>query len=322
MNCNSGGWNYKKNKKLIIFFSVAFMVLFLCSCKTGKMIHFTIRTVPENPISPPPQKILLMNTYDVSPEDYRENKITLFNELLDDVLTTMQNEIRNNTGIETEVVKGITYESPDSMINLMKNYSATHAFSISYLNVSFDQTKVVVTETDKGKIRIAFYDIVSFNNYLYYSSSSEPVEPIKTPIRLQRFHSSRNVISGLLAAGPNIVHNCKQAYEITEDNVRLYLKYFFPRNENRERFIFTTDEFLMIGSAIDKGDFETAMGESHRLTQTGDYKIASKAYYNCAVLFERKNQPIEAKESLDKSIELFKGYFSVPEATKMMEDYH
>ncbi len=39
----------------------------------------------------------------------------------------------------------------------------------------------------------------------------------------RRYHSSRNVVSGLLAAGHNVVIQRKDAWEVTERNLRNYL---------------------------------------------------------------------------------------------------
>ena len=302
------------------FIFVALLVLNLSSCITGKFIHYTILTEPKYIMNPPPQKILLVNSYNVLPQNYRMKKQDLFIKLLDNTLYSMADEIQKRSGVKTNVIQGFTNLAPDSIeaLIMMTEYVATHLIAITSYNVSFNQTRVDVTKTDSTVDREAFYDIVSEIGYRYYSSNGEQME---TPIRLNRFHSSRKVISGFFAIGPDIVSNKKQALEITNENLLVYLKNFFPSKEKRNRFLYTTKVFSAVGAAIKVEDYYAALEESIHLSKNENYKIAAKAFYNCAVLSERNNQPIEAKKYLDKSKDLFKLFFIVPEAVEMMEDY-
>ncbi len=51
------------------------------------------RNIPQYPLNPKPERILLLNTYDVSQTKYRNNKKELFSKFIDSVLVTCKAEI-------------------------------------------------------------------------------------------------------------------------------------------------------------------------------------------------------------------------------------
>jgi hypothetical protein len=280
--------------------------LFLASCTPSqKMISYTTATTPVYPLNPAPQKILLLNVYNVDEQKYRENKEAFFKTLIDDLLKYSADKIVQKTGIATEVVLGYTSTNgnKDSAVHsLLQQYKATHALVITSFDVYFNQTHVDVTrDNNNKKIREAFYDIVSKIGYLFYKADTLLNQTVEEE---SKFHSTRNVASGLLAAGPNIVVQHDDAIAIAHSNFQHYLNRFFPGEEFRQRVLFTGKGFEAVGAALAKNDYEAALIESMRLVKDPDTKKAAKANYNCAVLFERKNQPEEARNYLRQSLAL------------------
>jgi hypothetical protein len=105
----------------------------------------------------------------------------------------------------------------------MMKHNATYAMVLDSFNVDFEQTKVDVTKTSTGsKSREAFYDIVSNMGFSLYNKDSLIDHQ---QVSSERYHSSRNVVSGLLAAGPNVVIQRNDAWVVTERNLRNYLTY-------------------------------------------------------------------------------------------------
>ncbi|MBK6936729.1 MAG: tetratricopeptide repeat protein [Chitinophagaceae bacterium] len=113
------------------------------------------------------------------------------------------------------------------------------------------------------------------------------------------------MVSGLLAAGPNIVVQRNDAWKMIIDNAQLYLNYFFPGEVGRSRPLFTGKGFEAVSAAIAKDDYEAALTESLRMINDPKKEIAAKALYNCAVLFERKNQPEEALNYAKQSVDVY-----------------
>ncbi len=102
-------------------------------------------------------------------------------------------------------------------------------------------------------------------------------------IEVRRFHSTRSVLSGLLAFGPNVVKQQDDVYSIVEENTIRYLNLFLPGYDFRIRPVFTGKEFSAFKLAVDANDFEKALGETLSLATNFDRKVAAQANYNDAV---------------------------------------
>lgn len=199
----------------------------ISSCTVTPPSTYRVKTHPQFEISPKPERILLLNTYNLAIKKFRENKEELFTRFIDSILTTATSEIKARTGIETELIKGltsITSSGDSSIYSIMKKHNATHAIVIDSFDVFFDQTHTDVTKTAAGKDREAYYDIVSEIDFSFYDNQTLFKQLF---MKKRRSHSSRSVVSGLLAAGPNIVSQRKDAWNITNDNVMDYLDLFF-----------------------------------------------------------------------------------------------
>jgi hypothetical protein len=299
-------------------FAICCLALFVSCTASNKIISYSAQTIPVYTVNPPPQKIILLNTYNVEAKKFRDNKEELFLQLIDSLMHHAASGIQKKSGVETKVINGYTPISgnTDSIISsLIIRNKATHAITVNSFDVSFNQTNVEVTKNaDGSKHREAFYDIVTDISYSFYSTDSL----IRTKnLHQSRYHSSRSVASGLLAAGPNVVAQKDDAYRIVMENLQEYLNYFFPGEKYRHRLIFSGKGFEAVGQAISKQDYEAALVESMRLIDNPDKEKAAKASYNCAVLFERKNQPGEAKKYLQQSLSLA----SLNEAKQMWTDF-
>ena len=295
------------------------ILLFLISCKAPtKTISYTTSTKPLYAIEPQPQKIILLSVYDIAAKKYRDNKEELFQELIDTMMQWAATRIHNNSRIETKVIRGYTPAKPneDSTIKaLIAAHQASHAIAVNYFDVYFEQTRVDVTKESNGsKSREAYYDIVSDISYSLYNTDSLIKEK---GFHNSNYHSSRSVVSGLLAAGPNIVAKKEDARRIAMQFWKEYLAYYFPGEKQHSRPVFTSKGFESVGQAIAKNDYEAALIESMRLIDDPDKTKAAKANYNCAVFMERKDQPEEAKKYLDKALSL--SY--LVEASIMINDY-
>ena len=292
-------------------------LLLLVSCSAPKnIISYKSRTIPIYSVDPPPQKIILLNNYDVASKKYRDNKEQLFLRLIDTMMYWAGKRINDNTGIETQVIRGYTLANGDSTIyRLIADHKATHAISVSDFDVSFEQTRVDVTKDNSGsKSREAYYDIVADISYSLYAQGSLIRQ---RDLHQSRFHSSRSVASGLLAAGPNVVVQKDDAYRIVMEIWQQYLNYFFPGEKMRSRPVFINKGFEAVGQAVSRQDYEAALTESLRFIGDPDKTKAAKACYNCAVFFDRKNQPEEAKKYLRQSL----SFATLVEAKQMWYDF-
>jgi hypothetical protein len=299
-------------------FPLLLLTFLFTSCTSSHtFISNDLLTIPYFPIEPAPQGILVLNSLDIPALNYRKNKEELFISLVDSLMNEISRDIQFRGNITSDVLPGLTHlgENEASINGLMKIHQASHAIVITGFDVHFEQTHVEVTgDKASGKDREAFYDIVSLIHYTLFDQGGI----VKAmPIYQSRFHSSRSVISGLLAAGPNVVPNMTDAISIVQVNGFEYLNQFLPMMIRRTRKLFDTKEFSKIGDAISKQDYEAAFQESLRFINDPDKKIAARANYNCAMLKEKMNQPEAAKRYLQDSLALF----ALEEAYSIKHDY-
>ena len=297
-------------------FAICFLLL-LASCTAPKnVISYTSSTIPIYAVDPPPKKIILLNCYDVAAKKYRDNKEQLFLQLIDTMMYWAAKRIHDNAGIETEVIRRYTPANSDSSISsLITAHRASHAIAVNYFDVAFDQTRVDVTKDNDGsKSRKAYYDILADISYSFYVDDSLIR---KRDLHQSRFHSSRSVASGLLAAGPNVVAQRDDAYRIVMEIWEEYLNYFFPGEKMRSRPVFIKNGFEAVGKALSRQDYQGALTESLRFIDDPDKTKAARACYNCAVFFERKNQTGEAKKYLRQSL----SFATLSEAKQMWDDF-
>jgi hypothetical protein len=125
------------------------------------------------------------------------------------------------------------------------------------------------------------------------------------------------VLSGLLAAGPNVVKNSEDAADGIYANVDRYLKSFFSGSEQRSRNIYISKEFKEMDNAIKVSDYERAFAESEKHMNSGKKMVAAMASYNCAVLLEHLGQYSRVKYYLQESM----AWQPMPETEVMLLDY-
>lgn len=287
------------------------VVLFVSACSLPTTLQNTIITYPPHPVVPVPEKLVVANLADVKAQNYRDNKDELFVKLIEETMSRTAEVL--GEGFETAAIvePGLT-SNADSV---MEKQQATHGVFITNFNAYFDQTHVEVTKTETGKEREAFYDIIV---EIGYSMRSAGQAPFDTLIVARRHHSSRSVLSGLLAAGPNIVSNRGDALEGALVNVDLYAKCFFEGRETRARWLYVKKEFEAVGNAVQRSDYEAAFQASEKLTENKDPKISARAYYNCAVLLEQMGRYEKVKPYLQESLRI---QSNLADAREMLWDY-
>ncbi|MBX2969086.1 MAG: tetratricopeptide repeat protein [Cyclobacteriaceae bacterium] len=296
-------------KHHFLFWLAPAMLVSACSMPTA--LQNTIITYPPHPVVPVPEKLVVANLVDVKAQNYRDNKDELFVKLIEETLSRTAEVLGKGFEASAITEPGLTTKAD----SVLAKQQATHGVFITKFNAYFDQTRVEVTKTDTGKEREAFYDIVV---EIGYSMRSAGQTPFDTTIVARRYHSSRSVLSGLLAAGPNIVSNRSDALEGALVNVDLYAKCFFEGRESRGRWLYVAKDFEAVGKAIQRSDYEAAFQASEKLANVKDPKISAKAYYNCAVLLEQMGRYEKVKPYLQESLRIQSTF---ADAREMLRDY-
>gem|GEM_PF-1863135 len=292
----------------------------LCSCVTMKPVDSFIRTSPTEVLAPIPAKVILVDAYDVSKASYRDSKEALFDGIIRAVLVEMKSEIDQSTlKASAEVFPSgfskLSRASRDSLVQVLRQETnATHVIFLNHYNVEFIQTDVVVSRSESGKSKEAFYDIRNEMTFQVYDMFGELKEH---PLQTQETHSSRSVLSGLLAAGPNVVKNRDDALAVSRKTMKEFLRIYFPGKLQRTRELFMRKEFQPVGKAIERGDYAAALEACLPLTSSSKNQIAAQALYNCAILSELLDKREQVPQFLKSSLQRYELF----PAMKMMQDY-
>jgi len=195
--------------------------------------HLTVNAqeTDTNSSIPPPDSlhgnILVINSYDVMSQKYRKGKKELFLELTDSLKQTLYESTPAPNGkmiiipalLKDTIALGRTIDS------LLIQTGASRAIVIMRLDAYFNQTGVEVEKDEHGKSRDASYDLCASINYrLYYKGA----QWTQSSITNCEFFTSRPVVSGLFAAGPDIVGKKKHVFKIVRENALEYLAKEMP----------------------------------------------------------------------------------------------
>ena len=167
-------------------------------------------------------RILIINSFDAQSIQARKNKKELFAELADSLKYMLQTEFSRKKDREVIVAPefGSNPTGKDNIYTgLLNKYAASKAIVIKNLNAYFVQTDVEVTKEADGKKRVASYNINADVNYILYDTTGIVKE---SEIKVWEFFTERNVVSGLLASGPDIVGKSKHAFKIIQKNAEQY----------------------------------------------------------------------------------------------------
>ena len=187
----------------------------------------TINAKNNSSLNPPPKsdtasKILIVNSFDAMSLKARKNKKELFSELADSLVQYLYQELNKN-GREAIVISTLlkdTTKIDSSIISLISLHNASGAIVIRSLNAFFENVDVTVEEDKDGKSKTASFDICSSAIYQFYSKDKLERE---SEITTRDPFSSRPVISGFFAAGPDVVGKRKHVIKIMKENAGKYI---------------------------------------------------------------------------------------------------
>ena len=169
-----------------------------------------------------PKSFLIINSFDAMSMKARKNKKELFREFADSLKQYLYINLLVRNDAEIIVIPEMLADAGDSTISLlMAKHNATRAIVIKKVNAFFNQTDVEVVKEKDGKKRTASYDICAVVNYVYYSKTIKQKESETLQCE---FFTTRNVMSGFLATGPDIVGKSKHVHKIIKKNAEQYLR--------------------------------------------------------------------------------------------------
>jgi hypothetical protein len=173
-------------------------------------------------------RLLIINAFDAGSVRARKNKKELVHQLADTLKQMLADELQRKSQIIPVIADQdfVNLGQDRNVISaLQKQYGASRAIAVKNIDVYFEQKEVEVLKDEVGTHRNAAYDINSVIDYAYYDNTGLVKE---SSVRVFHYFSTRSVLSGLFAAGPNIVNNREDAFKITRENVSVYFRSYFP----------------------------------------------------------------------------------------------
>lgn len=204
-------------KRRYLFVLILIPLVFELKAQRDSIIHNTSQT---DSVS---ANMLIINSFDAMSSKARNNKKELFRELADSLKQILYEATPPPHGGKLIVIPELISDSAvsDSIIHsAMLQNNASKAIVIKNLDAYFNQTDVKVTKQEDGKNRTAYYDICSTITYCLYYIDTKGKD---AKITSCEFFTQRNVMSGLFAAGPDIVGKKKHAFKIVRKNALDYL---------------------------------------------------------------------------------------------------
>lgn len=168
-------------------------------------------------------KILIINAFDAQSISARKNKKALFAELVTTLQKDLAAEISSKTRYRPVIIsETLTAENYDSLLSsLIQKNKPGKTIIIKTFDIWFDKTGVDVTEEDGSKTRSAKFDLCS--NVTYHLLVGETRQDEKE-IKYREYYTYRNVASGFLSVGPDIVGKRKDGILLMKNNAAAFMQ--------------------------------------------------------------------------------------------------
>lgn len=297
-------------KKGILFTFCCLSLHFLqAQVFNGSVYGFFPVSSPAPPIinfSPKPTRVLVAPLYRV--EDLkiaRDKKEDLVQECLDTLLAGMQSSagLRN---LAYELVRDTNpfringYPGdPKSIMQLLEMHQSDLLIAIDGFRPYIMQGDVNVSESYSGsKSKTADYFIVVDGKLSIFNRDSMLHE---FPFRLSRFLKSRQVVSGLLAAGPSLVNNRESALALSMSMGVDLVEMLQPGKAQVSARLYTMKDLRELNRYIQQEDWASARAAVNILMESGERKVKGRAYYMSALLHQRESDYDAAYQDILKA---------------------
>lgn len=171
-------------------------------------------------------RILVVNCYDPAATSYRKNKKELLQDVADSLrlyLVDLINSKNAGKGIISEKRLSGLNENTGWLDSLLVQHQADIVIAILNAEAEFVKTDVdVEIQYDGSKKRTARYDLCTTFNYLLAGKNGSYIERKE---HVCEFFTERSVVSGLLAAGPDLVGKSKWVFRSARKNAAVYFDY-------------------------------------------------------------------------------------------------
>lgn len=281
-------------------------------------VPLTVQRDPEISFVEPITNILVINRFDVNKVDFvlrKEKKKDVYNRGINAEIGQLLNEL--------ESIKGISLIKKSDSLTMARNikanldstvltvgeikqlafkYNADYILALENYDAGFAQDEVVKTKNNDGSTsKIAKYSLAVQSSWVLYDKAGNSFRELKG--NFAKYHSERSVLSGLLAVGPALGSNTKFVQDVSIEAGKSVASYFKSQLISVNRPLYSDKLLKASANAIKNGDYVSAQKELDVLAKTADVTVASKAFYNLAVMADLKGNKSSAIDFAQLSIQ-------------------
>lgn len=294
--------------KTLKFSLFVFSILCFFGCGVS-YVPLTTSRLPEISFNDSVVHILVINRFDVNKVDFtlrKEKKKAVYNNGINAEIAQVLTELENIKGIRLikksdslTMARNIKANLDSTVLTvseiqqLAQQYKADYILALENYDVGFEQDDVVKTKNADGSTsKVAKYSLSVKSSWVLYDKFGLSFKELRGD--MSKYHSERAVVSAILAIGPAIASNTEFVKEVSIMAGKNVAGYFKSQQISLNRPVYADKVFKESANAIKTGDYEAAHKALILLAKSTDANIASKAYYNLAVLAELKGNNITA----------------------------
>lgn len=183
---------------------------------------------------------------------------------------------------------------------LATRYKADYILALENYDASFVQDEVVRKKNSDGSTgKVASYSLNVESSWVLYDKSGKTFKELRG--NAAKFHSTRSVLSGLLAVGPALGSNIKLVLEVSTSAGQKIGEYFKGQTITFTKPLYTDNELSASANDMRSGNYASAEEKLEILAKSEDANISSKAYYNLAVLADLRGDRNRASDFAELS---------------------
>jgi tetratricopeptide (TPR) repeat protein len=305
-----------------------FILVIAAACLSACSVSYvplTVQRAPEIAFGDSLTNVLVINRFDARKVDFllrKEKKKEVYARGINAEIGQLLNELESMKGINLikksdslTMARNIKANLDSTVLTvgeieqLASKYQADYILALENYDASFVQDEIIRSKNNDGSTKkVARYSLAIQSSWVLYDKHGRSFKELRGNVA--KYHSQREVLSGLLAIGPALGSNTKFVQEVSIDAGKHVSDYFKGQLISIMRPLYTDKNLKTSATAIRSGDYVKAQNELEALTKVEDNSIASKAYYNLAVIADLKGNRKSAIDFAELSLQKKKNMYA------------
>jgi hypothetical protein len=309
--------------------SLNYLILFMASaCLSACSVSYvplTVQRAPEITFGDSLNNVLVINRFDARKVDFllrKEKKKEVYGRGINAEIGQLLNELESMKGVNLikksdslTMARNIKADLDSTVLTtgeieqLAKKYGADYILALENYDASFVQDEIVRSKNNDGSTKkVAKYSLAIQSSWILYDKYGRSFRELRG--NAAKYHSEREVLSSLLAIGPALGSNTKFVQDVSIEAARHIADYFKGQLISINRPLYTDKSLKNSSNAIKNGDYGKAQYELETLVKAEDAALASKAYYNLAVIADLKGNRKRAIDFAELSLQKKKNMYA------------